>query len=753
MQIEGEITGIIFRNESNSYTVAKLLYNGIETVVVGKIYTIAVGERLKLTGEFSSTRYGNQFNIESYEIVYPTSVNGIKKFLGSGLIKGVGAVTAKQIVDKFGRETLDIIEFQPNKLTEIPRISEKKALAIHDNVVGLKQVQSIIIHLGQFDISVNMALKIYEVFKEETLKVIQTNPFSLVEHIDGIGFATADKIASKIGIDENSEYRIRAGVLHCLKEASEKNGHTFLPYDTLINNVAKLLNLDEVENNNLFENVINTLAMEKIIAKFFHKYTTIVALSKFNYYEHSVADKLALLCISQEEEYFNIDDEINHFEIINKITFHNEQIEAIKTAINSGVCVITGGPGTGKTTIIKCILSILDKQNKQTALLAPTGRASKRMSLATGKEASTIHRALAMDFATKNFIFNEKNPLPYNAIIIDEFSMVDISLAYNLLKAITRDCKVIIVGDKDQLPSVGAGNVLADIIESEVVKVAYLTQIFRQEENSLIITNAHKINQGEMPDIDNNSKDFFFENKIELEEIKNSIVSLVTKRLPQFLNISPTQIQVLAPLKIGICGIENLNRELQEKINPASMFKPELEVGKNVFRQGDKVMQTTNNYNIEWRKNNISMNQNDINITNFHNNIQGQGVYNGDIGYIREINRQNGETVVEFEDGRECVYPRTEISQLSLAYAITIHKSQGSEFDVVIIPSIAGPSLILNRNLIYTAVTRAKKMVVIVGEKKNLKRMISNKFLLKRNTLLKDYIKESFEKAKILFGE
>ena len=745
MQIEGEISKILFRNESNSYTVAKMFYNGGETVIVGKIYTIAVGERLRLQGEFASSKYGLQFNVESYEIVYPTSVSGIKKFLASGLIKGVGEATANLIVNKFGRESLDIIEFQPQKLTELPRITQNKAMTIHDSVFGLKRVQNVIMYLSQYDITVNMALKIYEEFKEDTIKQIQNNPYSLVEHIDGIGFSTADKIAGKVGISENSEYRVRAGVLHCLKEASDKNGHTFLPYDELIENLSKLLNLDQLENESFFESVITNLAMEKVVVKFFHTFQTVVALNRYNYFEKTVANKIALLSVTQETETYEIDDEIKHFEIINNIKFHSEQINAIKTAINNGVCVITGGPGTGKTTIIKCIISILEQQNKDTALLAPTGRASKRMSLATGKEAKTIHRALAMDFATKRFHFDEKNPLPYNAVIIDEFSMVDINLAHSLLKAITRDCKVVIVGDKDQLPSVGAGNVLADIIESGVVKVASLTQIFRQEENSLIITNAHKINQGEMPDIDNSSKDFFFEQKFELEDIKNTIVNLVTTRLPQFTKLPATSIQVLAPLKIGVCGITNLNKQLQEKINPPSLTKPELEVGFNIFRVGDKVMQTTNNYNLEWFKKDVDFSKGE--------SSEGQGVYNGDIGFIRGINRQNGETLVEFEDGRECLYPRTELSQLSLAYAITIHKSQGSEFDVIIIPAISGPSIILNRNLIYTAVTRAKKMVVLVGEKKNLRRMISTKFLLKRHTMLKDFLQESFKKAKVLFGE
>ncbi|MDD2445987.1 MAG: ATP-dependent RecD-like DNA helicase, partial [Clostridia bacterium] len=597
-----------------------------------------------------------------------------------------------------------------------------------------------IIFLSEYDITINLALKVYNEFKGETIKKLQENPYCLVEFIDGVGFIKADKIAFKMGVALDSEFRIRAGILHCLNEASEKNGHTYLPLDILLKNLSKLLNLDSEIYGKSFENVLQILCLEKIIFRFFKESQTVVMLSKFHHFEKVVADKLALLNITSIDNNFDISEDIKHFEKINNITFHSEQINAIQTAIDSGVCVITGGPGTGKTTIIKCIISILEAQGKKTALLAPTGRASKRMNEATDKEASTIHRALGLEFSSGRFKYNQSNPLPFNSIIVDEFSMVDISLAYNLLKALTKDCKLIIVGDKDQLPSVGAGNVLADIIKSEIIKVAELTQIFRQDENSLIITNAHKINKGEMPEFDNKSSDFFFEIKKESIEIKNNIVALVAQRISSYLNLDPMQIQVLAPLKSGICGTQNLNRELQNKINPPSPTKNELLYGDNIFRQGDKVMQTSNNYNLEWCK-------------TFENGLQedGLGVFNGDMGYIQSIDKNTGKTSVKFDDGKVCNYMRTELSQLLLAYAITIHKSQGSEFNVVIIPSISGPSIILNRNLIYTAVTRAKKMVVLVGEKMYLKRMISNKFIIKRYTMLKRFLLESDKKARELF--
>ncbi|MDD3397363.1 MAG: ATP-dependent RecD-like DNA helicase [Clostridia bacterium] len=741
MQIEGEIVSIIFRNESNGYTVARLLHNNAETIVVGNFFQIAINENVRLNGKFvANKKYGDQFVFDTFEMIYPTSVISIKKFLESGLIKGVGPATSNLIVSAFGKDSLDIIEFNPEKLTKIKGISKDKADKINKSLTSIKESQSTIIFLNEFDITFNLALKIYKQFKGKTIKTLQANPYCLVEFIDGIGFIKADKIAVKMGIAKNSEFRVRAGILHSLNEASEKNGHTFLPYEKLIENLSKLLALNAIEYSALFDKVLQILTIEKIIFRFFKEYQTVVMLAKFFYFEKFVADKTALLNISVTTEQFDINQDIKHFKKLNSIKFHSEQINAIQTAVNSGVCIITGGPGTGKTTIIKCILSILDSQGKRCALLAPTGRASKRMSEATGKEASTIHRALQLEFSSGRFGFNDSNPLPFNAIIVDEFSMVDISLAYNLLKAMSRDCKLIMVGDKDQLPSVGAGNVLDDIIKSGVIPVAQLTQIFRQEENSLIITNAHKINQGEMPEFDNKSTDFFFESKLEPEEIKNNIVNMVTNRIPEFLNIEPTQIQVLAPLKSGLCGTENLNKELQKRINPPSTIKPEIIYGDHIFRQGDKVMQISNNYNLEWTK-------------TYENNLKedGLGVFNGDIGYIQSINKSTGETYVKFDDGKVCLYPRTELSQLFLAYAVTIHKSQGSEFDVVIIPAISGPSIILNRNLIYTAVTRAKKMVVLVGEKKYLRRMIANKFLLKRFTMLKTFLIESNRKTRELF--
>lgn len=744
MQIEGPIEEIIFRNETNGYTVFILDFKSTPVTCVGKLVSANVGENLALEGEYvNNSRYGYQFSFSSYEVTLPTTLAGIEKYLASGLIKGVGPVTARNIVNHFKEQTFDIIEMSPSSLAEVKNISLKKALEIGDKFKELKKVQNTVMFLQKYNITTNMALKIYEIYGGNTIDVVKNNPYRLVEDVDGIGFLTADRIAQSIGIPKDSEYRVRAGILHALNNAVEKTGNTYLPKVMLLSQAEAILELERNEYSELYDNALQGLTLDKTVIINWKNNVEIVIPSKYYYYENTVAQKLALLNSTQVIEKQEVDDEIAFFEQKNHIVFHEEQKEAIKNAINSGVSVITGGPGTGKTTIIKCIIDIVKQNKKRFMLLAPTGRASKRMSDSTGEEAKTIHRALEVasgDLANINrFVYNENNNFKTDVVIVDEVSMVDVALMSHLCKALPRDCKLILVGDKDQLPSVGAGNVLDDIIKSGIITVTMLTKIYRQSDDSLIITNAHLINSGKMPLIDNSSKDFFFEEKTTIDSIKQSIVDLVVKRLPKFTGLDPIAIQVLAPLKAGVCGIDNLNRCLQEAINPPSISKMELAVGNSIFRAGDKVMQTTNNYNLVWKKLNGFIEE------------EGEGVFNGDIGYIELIDYQTGEVVINFEDGRRCLYPRTDINQLSLAYAITIHKSQGSEFDVVILPAIAGPSMILTRNLIYTAVTRAKKMVVLVGEQKNLKRMVSNNYTVQRFTLLKDLLISSDQKIKELF--
>ncbi len=742
MALTGTIEEIIYRNDENGYTVARLEKEDAVVTVVGKFIEVQVGAEVSLEGKYEKTKYGVQYCFEKYEMSVPKSLAGIEKYLGSGLIRGVGPITAKKIVEHFGNETLDVLEYSPQKLAQISGISEKKATEIGFSFKEHREVQNTIIFLQNFNISTNMALKIYNVYREKTTEIVKNNPYKLVEDIDGIGFLTADRIAQNAGLPEDSMFRIRAGLIHVLKTSCEKNGNTYLPKNMLMEQASTALELDYESNEEKFTQAFDTLCLDHTAVVQWVDNVEIVMLSKYYYYENSIAQKLVWLANCQKENEFNVEDDISNFEQKNHITFHEEQKNAIRGAINNGVCVITGGPGTGKTTIIKCILEILLSQQKTVSLVAPTGRAAKRMSDSTGQEAKTIHRLLEVNVIQSNesfFVHNEQNPLKTDAVIVDEVSMVDAALMCSLLRAMPRDCRLILVGDKDQLPSVGAGNVLADILQSEVISYCMLTKIYRQEEKSLIITNAHLINEGKMPMIDNTSMDFFFDSKNDPEVIKDTILDLVTTRLPKFLKVDPQTIQVLAPLKAGVCGIENLNKVLQDKINPASSNKRQVEFGHTIFREGDKVMQMSNNYDLEWKRHGRYADE------------SGKGVFNGDIGFVSTIDPNTSEVIVEFEDGRICLYTRPDLIDLSLSYAITIHKSQGSEFETIIIPAIAGPSIILTRNLIYTAVTRAKKMVVIVGEKQYLKRMVSNKYTATRFTLLKRLLITADEKIKKMF--
>lgn len=748
MELYGSIEEIIFRNEDNGYTVAILSHNesGFEeyTTIVGILSDARVGQTLRLQGKMVNSKYGEQFSFDSAEIIYPSTLDGIKKYLSSGLIKGVGPITASLIVDKFKTDTLAIIEFNPSKLAEIRGISKKKAEQISDAFNDIKKMQNTVMFLQGYNISVNMSLKIYNIYGDKTINWVQENPYRLVEDIDGIGFLTADNIAKSMGIASNSLFRIRAGIIHTLSDNSEKTGNTFIFKEELLKSTSELLGLNIETNKEKYIEVLDNMGYDKSLSMFKNKDgKDIVMLTRMYFTESAVAQKLALLNLTAKSNTTNFESAIKNFEQINKILFDEQQKTAINNSLQSGVSVITGGPGTGKTTIIKCVLNILEQEGNKVMLLAPTGRASKRLSESTGREAKTIHRGLEINFKGNGhtFVYNEQNPLNVNAVIVDEVSMVDVSLMNSLLKALPSDCKLILVGDKDQLPSVGAGNVLGDTLASGIIKVSYLTKIFRQDEKSLIVSNAHLINNGEMPCIDNSSRDFFFESQDNPIDIKDSIVKMVTTRLPNFANTEPTKIQVLAPLKAGASGIQNINTCLQDELNKPIPGKQEIVFGKTVFREGDKVMQTSNNYDLLWKRKVGIMTE------------EGSGVFNGDIGYITKIYASSGEAEVTFEDGRECIYQKTDLSELSLAYAITIHKSQGSEFDIVVIPVIAGPPLILNRNLIYTAITRAKKMVVLVGSKKNLKRMISNSNTIERNTMLKEFLINANQKLMLLYGE
>lgn len=733
MKINAEIEEVVYRNDLNGYTVAVCDLMGEMLTCVGKFPIVSAGQNVELEGEFiKDKKYGEQFKAIKVKVLAPKSIDGIIKYLGSGLIKGVGPVTALNIVSKFKESTLDIIQFNPQKLVEIRGVSPAKAMQIHEAYQELKNMQNAIMFLQSYDISTNLAIKIYNIYGEKTENIVSENPYKLIEDVDGIGFLSADKIAKKVGLKENSNYRIRAGILHILKENSDKDGSTYLPKKDLFVESSKLLRLSLKLIEKTLDEILMNLSIENVVTLIEEESGINVMLSRFFRMEKSIANKIVALKHTFMFDSLNPEVEIKEFEKQNNISLHKNQIEAIKKSINSGFSVITGGPGTGKTTIVKCLIYLLNLQNKKFLLLAPTGRASKRLSESTNENASTIHRALELNFKDDSvniFNKNELNPLSADTIIIDEVSMVDVNIFYNLLKAIKKGSQVILVGDSDQLPSVGAGNVLADILNSGIIEVSRLTEIYRQDAKSLIISNAHAINNGVMPIIDNQSKDFFFETKLDPFEISKTIIDLVSARLPSFLGLDPTKIQVLAPMKNAVCGIDNLNKELQQKLNPKSDFKPEIVTENITYRLGDKVMQTSNNYEQEWTRQ----------LSEFYTE-SGTGVFNGDMGVIENINLTDNEVTVLFDDGRKAIYERQNLLELTLSYAITIHKSQGSEFDAVVMPIISGPSMILTRNLLYTGVTRAKKTVVLVGDKTNLKRMIKNNYQAKRYSYLKDFL-------------
>lgn len=745
MKITGSIEDIIYKNSENGYTVLNIDYKGRLLTCVGKTVSANVGEDVEMEGDFvQNSKFGEQFAFVKIETVEPKSVESIKKYLASGLIRGIGPVTAEAIVRKFGTDTLSVLEYAPTRLKEVRGISEKKAFEIAQNYGNIKKMQNAVIFLQQYDISTNLSVKIFNYYKDKTIETVSQNPYVLVEDITGVGFLSADRIAFKMGIEATSDFRIRAGILHLLSEFSDKNGHTYIPKEQLFSAEVDLLGLEVDVLSPIFENQIERLEIESVIKVFDYKDAPCVCLKKFYYMESSISAKLIMQSMSKVEQNVDVEREIAEYERINKIKLHETQKEAVREAVLGQVTVITGGPGTGKTTIVKCILQALKKWTNRVLLLAPTGRASKRLSEACNHKASTIHRALEMTYKEGEqavFNYNEKNKLIADCVIVDEMSMVDVSLFYSLLKALPTTCKVILVGDKDQLPSVGAGNVLHDIIESKTIPVVKLSQIYRQDDQSLIVTNAHLINEGKMPDLSNKSKDFFYENRQDPQEMYETVVQLATKRLPKFLNCKPEEIQVLCAMKSGVCGVENLNKKLQEVINPHMLRKTEINFETRCLREGDKVMQTVNNYDLEWSKD-YGKDMTEI----------GKGVFNGDIGKIEKIDYQTGETTVIFDDDRKVVYSKADLFELYICYATTIHKSQGSEFDAVIVPVVAGSNQIITRNLLYTAVTRAKKLVVLVGPKKNIARMIFNNYTAKRYSMLEELLKLQKSKADSLYS-
>ena len=734
MKITATVDNTVFRNAENGYSVLSLSFDKKRITAVGTVPEVFEGQTLELTGEFIvNKKFGEQFKIEEAKVVEPTTLPAIEKYLASGLIYGIGPITAKKIVDEFKEDTLTVLEFNPVKLSKIRGISKQKAIEISNAYNDMKEMQNVIMFLQSHYITTNMAIKIFNIYKDKTIEVVKNNPYQLIEDIDGIGFTTADKIAVKVGIDPYGENRIKAGLIYTLKTASEREGHTFLKQEEAISNCLEILSFSESERNLVYKS-LEYLQIEGMVKNFNHHGEEISVLTKFYFQEKYISRKLYKLSYNVFDDKFNFLDNINFYQRLHNIQLNGEQTDAVLASLNKGVSIITGGPGTGKTTIVRCILEMFKQQSKKVLLCAPTGRAAKRLTETSGLEAKTIHRALEMNPSDGDGIFhrNENNPLDADVVIIDEMSMVDINLFYHLLKALRSTTRLILVGDKDQLPSVGAGNVLRDLIESGKVHTTHLVNIYRQGNDSLIITNAHLINNGKMPIIDNTSKDFFYEAGKDLITNSETIVELVTTRLPNYFGYKPQDIQVLAPMKAGPCGIDNLNKRLQLTINP-HFSGLELTTDFTKYHVGDKIMQISNNYEMPYVK--------------YESNgttQEGSGVFNGDIGYITRIEPETYEVTVRFDDGKICKYAKTDLFQITLAYAITIHKSQGSEFDCVVIPLVPGAPIIVTRNLLYTAITRAKKCVVLVGSKQMLARMIHNNYTAKRYTLLKDFLRDEF---------
>lgn len=734
MIISGDVEKIIFRNEDNGYTVVDLRSSGDYVTAVGVFPEIYEGMRLELTGDYKyHTRHGLQFLAESVKVVEPDGAAAIEKFLKSGIFKGVGEVTARNIVERFGERTLDVMKTSPEKLAEVKGISAKKAAEICATLREHGEMQDTLVYLQRFDVSLNLALKIYKTYGARTEEVIKTNPYQLISDVERVGFQTADKIAQEVGITKDSDFRIRAGIIYTLKEASNKSGHTALPDDILKKELLSLLGFDETYLEKVKCNIEDLIFLAEIKdyvvdnARFYMLYKSYLT-------EKTIARRLALLEAAHGGIEVDFSEQIDKFEEMSGIKLHEKQREAVSNSLNSGVHVITGGPGTGKTTIIKCILHILKFLKLSYQLCAPTGRAAKRMGEATGEEAKTIHRLLDLDFKDGKgyFTYNENTKIPVDVVIVDEVSMVDEYVFSSLVKALQDGATLILVGDKDQLASVGAGNVLADVIASGLFKITYLDKIYRQSDGSMIIENAHLINHGKMPVLDNRAKDFFFVDKSDPTEVKEEVEALVTTRLPKYLKCEQTDVQVLCPMKKGVAGVISLNAAIRDSLNPKKDSSDDIKCGEYTFREGDKIMQTVNNYEQEWFEEVDGRTR------------RGAGVFNGDTGFIESIDRQNMKFNVRFDDNKVSEYSLSDIDQIIPAYAVSVHKSQGSEFKAVVVALSQGNYFIMTRNLLYTAVTRAKDLCVIVGAEDVVKRMVRNNYTAKRYTLLTRFLTEAY---------
>ena len=739
MKLEGYVEHIVYRNEENGYSVLSLVSEGQEITVVGSFHYVSEGELLELTGDYiEHSLYGEQFQAESFEVKAPRDVTAIERYLGSGAVKGIGAALASRIVRRFGKDTFTILEREPERLAEIKGISERKAREIGQQLEEKRELRQAMIFLQEYGISINLSVKIYRKYGEEIYRVIKENPYRLADDMEGVGFRTADEIAKRVGIREDSDFRIRSGILYALLQGAAE-GHTCLPRHALLSKTAELLGgvpLESVEKH-LMDLSIDRRLVQKLLPGADGREEPFIYASSYYHGELAVAAMLHQLKLSQEVMESELQTRIGRVEKQAAIALDEHQREAGAAAVRNGLLILTGGPGTGKTTTINAMIKYFEMEGLDIFLAAPTGRAAKRMTEATGCEAQTIHRMLELSGGPENasgramFARNEENPLEADVIIIDEMSMVDIHLMQALLKAVIPGTRLILVGDVNQLPSVGPGRVLQDLIGSKAFPVVRLTRIFRQAAQSDIIVNAHKINRGEQVALDNKSRDFFFLRRQDPNLILRVVLALVQEKMPRYVHAQISDIQVLTPMRKGALGVENLNQVLQRYLNPPSKDKEEKEHGRGIFRVGDKVMQIRNNYQLEWEIRNrfgIAVDR-------------GLGVFNGDMGLIRSINSFAEELTVEFDEGRMISYPFKQLDELELAYAITVHKSQGSEYPAVVIPLLSGPRPLMNRNLLYTAVTRARSCVTLVGSAEIFQMMVENETEQKRYTGLAEIIK------------
>ena len=737
--ITGYIDHIIFRNEDNGYTV--MVLKGVseedELTCVGSFPVVTQGASVELEGNFTQHPvYGKQFQAVRLTEKMPEDALAMERYLGSGAIKGIGAALAGRIVRHFGDDTFQIVENEPERLSEVKGISEKKAREIAMQIAEKSDMRKAMMFLQKYGISLNLGAKIYQKYGDSVYSVLQENPYRLADDISGVGFKIADEIAYRIGIHTDSDYRIKSGMVYTLLQATGE-GHVYLPKDELFQRAAELLGVDS----SYMEKHLVDLAMDRKIVQKEQGDQILIYPAQYYYLELNTARMLRELDIFCPEDEKIVERRIVQIEKETGTVLDEMQKKAVQEAAGHGLLILTGGPGTGKTTTINAIIRYFEGEGAEIRLAAPTGRAAKRMTEATGYEAQTIHRLLELSGMPEDdregqpihFERNAENPLETDVIIIDEMSMVDIHLIHSLLMAVTAGTRLILVGDENQLPSVGPGNVLRDIIRSGQFPVVELKKIFRQASESDIVVNAHKINKGEQVEINNKSRDFFFLKRYEADIIIRVVIALIQEKLPKYVEAKPFEIQVLTPMRKGLLGVERLNQILQRYLNPPDASKKEKEIGQGLFREGDKVMQVRNNYQLEWE----IRGRYGIPIE------KGVGVFNGDTGIIKTINEFAETAEVEFEDGRWAEYSFKQLDELELAYAVTIHKSQGSEYPAVIIPLLSGPRMLMNRNLLYTAVTRARKCVTVVGSEETFRDMIRNEKQQRRYSSLDQRIQET----------